>query len=574
MTIKNLIFYLRATGFNSLKTSLPPILITVVISLLEVVNLSLIYPILQFLLDKKGFKNNFLILHVFQYIPSLTHDLLSVILLILFLILILFRGAFNYWGNKFIFEKIAINESRFASKNFENLLSKDYLYFVNTPSIQIIRDIAISIPQGYSSSLQSIFLMSSEAFILICMGIILLIADIAMFITFLGLFGIAGLIYIKVVNPRIVMLGSVRHNNSHQCIGIIQQSVEGIQQIINTSSEKYFTNLFKKYRDIQSSVSCQIQVFQILPKIFFESIIGICICFFLTYNLVFVSYKIESIIVTLGFYTISALRLLPSILRLSSQYNNLMSYKDSIKVVIKLGSQEEKINFHNIKSKSFSHLIKLENICFKYNKQWVLKDLSLEIKKNKCIGIIGKSGEGKTTLVNILAGLLTPVEGNICIDSQIIPLNQLKEKLVSMISYVPQNIYLIDGTLAANVAFGKEEKEIDFKNVKHVLSLADLNELGGKSTSVEFAQVGERGVKISGGQRQRIGIARALYFNRDIIIFDEATSALDEETEAKICRTINSLKDKKTIIVITHRQNPLSICDEVFELKNGRLSKI
>lgn len=570
--LKQLISYLNATGFNNFRVCLPPILITASISFLEVFNLGLIYPILQFLVDKEGFKDNFLMSYVLQVAPSLTHNSLSLILIILFVSLTLFRGAFSYYGHKCIFNKIAINESKFAAEKFEGLLAKDYLYFVNTPSLQIVRDIAIAIPQGYSTSLQSIFLMSSEVLILTCMGIILLITDAMFFLTFVGLFGFAGLIYLKFMNPRIIALGASRHNNSHKCIGIIQQSIEGIQQIKNSAAEKYFSNLFQGARNTQALITSQFNLFQIFPKIFFETIMGLCIGSFLIYNIIFVNYKIETTLVTLGFYTISALRLLPSILRLSVQYNNLMSYKDSIKVVIALGSRKEKIIFRDIKTNSFKDAIRLENICFKYNKHWVLKDLCLELKKNKCIGIIGKSGEGKTTLVNILAGLLPPDQGQLYVDSHKISFNDVNEKLGSMISYVPQNIYLIDGTLSENVGFGKEAEEIDLKKVIEVLKLANLKDFEERVTKGELVSVGERGIKISGGQRQRIGIARALYFNRDIIIFDEATSALDEETEAKICETIKSLKGKKTIIMITHRKNPLAVCDEIFELKNGQLS--
>lgn len=572
--IGKLIKYLRATGFNDYKTTLPPIFLTVFIAFLEVFNIGLIYPILQVLVDKEGFKENFIMSYVLVHLPGLNYDSLSLILIFLFVLMTLSRGFLSYYGNKYIFNIIATRESKFAFETFSNLLAKEYLYFVNTPSIKIVRDIAIAIPQGFSTTLQAIFLISSEFLVLASMSLILILTDALTFATFVVLFGLSGLVYLKYVNPRIVALGAARHNNSHECIGIIQKSIEGIQQIKNTASEKYFSNLFQKYRNIQAVTTSHLNLFQIFPKIFFETIMGLCISIFLLYYITFMNDKIENIVVTLGFYTISALRILPSILRLSVQYNSLISYKDAINVVIELGSNKKKIFFNDIKPNSFNSLVKLENISFRYDEEWVLKNLNLEIKKNKCIGIIGKSGEGKTTLVNILAGLLSPDQGNFFIDSQEVCISDIKEKLGSMVSYVPQNIYLIDATLGENVAFGKEQHEINFGNVMKVLELSNLNELVDNLKSAQSFQVGERGIKISGGQRQRTGIARALYFNRDIIIFDEATSALDEETETKICKTIENLKENKTIIMITHRKNPLSVCDEVYELKSGKLNLV
>jgi ABC-type bacteriocin/lantibiotic exporter with double-glycine peptidase domain len=278
--------------------------------------------------------------------------------------------------------------------------------------------------------------------------------------------------------------------------------------------------------------------------------------------------------VTVGFYAVTALRLLPSILRILAQYNNIISFKDAINVVTKLGNKENDVDIQTNRPVSFSHEISFENICFRYENNWILKNLTLNIRKNKCIGIFGKSGQGKTTFVNILAGLLSPSEGSIKIDSNDISFDDIREKLGNMVSYVPQNIYLIDKALSSNIAFGQEEENIDYHAVTQTLRSADLSEFLDKEKQGTNVKIGERGVGISGGQRQRIGIARALYFNRDIIIFDEATSSLDEETENRICETIQSLQKDKTIIIISHRKKPLAICDEVYEMNSGHLIKI
>ncbi len=565
---------LKATGFDKIKNFAPPLLTTLIISMLEIFNLGLAYPILQLFIDKEGFESG-RVMHLLRTLfPALTAHNASIMLLTLFLGITIFRGAVSYFGYKSIFNQISFEESRFATKEFKKLLFKDYLYFINTPSIQIIRDIAISIPQGFSSTLQSIFLLLSEMIVLIGMALLLLITNYQAFFVLGFLFGVAGFFYMKVISPKISRLGSERHNNSHKCIGIIQQSIEGIQQIKNSCSESYFSNVFSVYRKQQGQISSSLQLFQTLPKIYFETLIVFCICIFLGYSLLLISHKMDSIAVTAGFYAITALRLLPSILRISAQYNNIISFKDAINVVAKLGNTKNDPELKESGPLSFSTKISLQDISFRYENSWVLKNLNLNLHKNKCIGIIGKSGQGKTTLVNILVGLLSPATGTIKIDSAEIPPSLIKEKLGNMVSYVPQNIYLIDEALRSNVAFGQEEEKIDHQKVIQSLEAADLKEFLDKEKHGINVRIGERGMSVSGGQRQRIGIARALYFDRDIIIFDEATSSLDEETENKICKTIQSLKKDKTIIVISHRKNPLTICDEVYEMKSGHLIKI
>lgn len=572
--MKAFLLFLKATGYDKVKNFASPLLTTLIISILEVFNLSLIYPILQIFMDREGFESGRIMAHLRKFFPALTLHEASSMILVLFLGITLFRGTVSYFGYKSIFNQISSRESHFAIKEFKSLLYKDYLYFVNTPSIQIVRDIAISIPQGFSSTLQSTFLLLSETIVLMGMAFLLLLTNYQAFLVLSFLFGIAGFFYTKVISPKISSLGSERHNNSHRCIGIVQQSIEGIQQIKNSCSENYFSKVFSIYRQKQGQISANLQLFQTLPKIYFETLIVMCICGFLGYSLFLVSNRMESLVVASGFYVITVLRLLPSILRISAQYNNIVSFKDAIKVVTVLGNATKPVSFKEPSSLSFSNKITLENIFFSYGNDEVLKNINLSLLKNKCIGIMGKSGQGKTTFVNILAGLLSPLKGVIKIDGAEIPFSLIKEKLGNMVSCVPQNIYLIDEPLRQNVAFGQDEPVINDQKVIECLEAADLKEFLDKEKEGIKVKVGERGISISGGQRQRIGIARALYFDRDIIVFDEATSSLDEETESKICKTIESLKKKKTIIIISHRKKPLAICDEIYEMKSGNLIKI
>ena len=216
------------------------------------------------------------------------------------------------------------------------------------------------------------------------------------------------------------------------------------------------------------------------------------------------------------------------------------------------------------------NLIRIKDLTFAYNSENILEDINLEIKKNSVVGIIGKSGVGKSTLIDLLIGLYIPNKGKIFIDDN--DLSQTTSSWRNLIGYVPQNIYLLDDTLKKNVALGITDNLIDDDKVRLALKLSQLD--GFVEDKLEKGIntiIGERGINLSGGQKQRIGIARALYKNPDIIILDEATSSLDLDTEKKLIDTIQDIKSGKTIVIISHRASTLKICDKIYEIKNKKI---
>ncbi|GAA0800553.1 hypothetical protein GCM10009110_09250 [Psychrobacter piscatorii] len=217
--------------------------------------------------------------------------------------------------------------------------------------------------------------------------------------------------------------------------------------------------------------------------------------------------------------------------------------------------------------KNFESL-KLDNVHFSYTATaQTLNNLSLTIDANKSIGIVGHSGSGKSTLIDIMLGLLDPDVGEIRVNNKL--LLDVKESWQQLIGYIPQDIYLSDDTIKANVAFGIEKNEIDDKQLALVLKTAQLEDLiNGLKEGVDTI-IGERGIKISGGQRQRIGIARALYHNPQILVMDEATAALDNVTEHEFMQAINKLKGRKTLIMIAHRITTVKNCDIIYVIENG-----
>ena len=276
----------------------------------------------------------------------------------------------------------------------------------------------------------------------------------------------------------------------------------------------------------------------------------------------------------LGGYLYVGFRLMPGLNRLIGQLNLLKSTIPSIERVYNeyntIAKQDNYINDPNFQ---FNKQIELKNIVFSYpnTTRAALEDVNAIIQKGECIGVVGETGSGKSTLVDVMLGLLNPNSGSVSIDGQY-NVNSLQWH--QKIGYVPQAIYLIDDTIAANIAFGEKSENIDFERLDQVIKDAQLFDFIKQLPNGTQTITGERGIRLSGGERQRIAIARALYRNPEVLIFDEATSALDNQTEARLMETIYSVSRNHTVIMIAHRLTTLENCDRILKMTGGCLQEI
>ena len=271
----------------------------------------------------------------------------------------------------------------------------------------------------------------------------------------------------------------------------------------------------------------------------------------------------------------AAMRLLPAVNRISTSMTSILyseSYLDEVVEFINGQEFSDKtVSDHGKKTLEFDDEIKMESVVYRYPSKdsYVIRDASFGIKKGESVGIVGTSGSGKTTIVDIILGLLTPESGRVTIDG--VDIRDNIQGWLSKLGYIPQTIFMLDDTIRRNVALGVSDKEIDDTMVWNALDEAALGDFVRGLPQGLDSQIGERGMRLSGGQRQRIGIARVLYRNSEVLFFDEATSALDNETEETIMESINGLKGKKTMIIVAHRTTTIESCDHIYRVENGKV---
>lgn len=479
----------------------------------------------------------------------------------------------NYYELK-LFKTIRLN---FSKRLFSNYLEKSYSYFVNINTSELSRNIIREVHEAVGF-LQSCITILRESFILVVILVLLILYDpVATFVAFATLIIFALVFYLS-TDKILKRVADKRIFASKEIIEIISETFVGIRDVKMFAKEKFFSNNFNKQNNIYETNLMIRDLIAKLPRIFFE-FLGILILVSMTLLFFYLNKNSNDILPMLALMTVCILRLLPSF----SSLNNGLTYMASHKVSFDLLVKEIVPNELNYKKNMniFAHKhkntkldeqtsIQISNLDYSYETKETkaLNDISFSVNKGEMIGVIGKSGSGKTTLINIILGLLHPKNGVIHINGA----NQSKEK--TSISYVPQDIFLLDDTLRRNIAFGEEEEEINNDKVIKCIDEAKLTKLINKSDKGINMIVGERGAKLSGGERQRLGIARALYKDPTILVLDEATSSLDYETENEIVNSIANIKGKQTIIIVAHRLSTVQICNRVMLMENGKIKDV
>jgi ABC-type multidrug transport system fused ATPase/permease subunit len=483
----------------------------------------------------------------------------------------------NFFLSFIIFFQSKFNQEltvHFSTKLFGGYLKSNLLFHKKNNSSKFIRNISLE-TVTYTAFLNTIYKLISEIFLFIGILIFLLYINIKITIIFLLFFSILALIYQYLTKNVLIKFGNIRHKYAAIIIRNLQQSFSSIKSIKLANLEQKLVNLYRLNSKKITQAHKINQIASQLPRQYFEFFIVFGLCFIVFINKNFIQ-ETSYLIMLLAIYSINIAKAVPSLMRIIShlQYADFASGSvSSISRELNFLAKQEKRAELKIKLPKviFEKNIEFKNIYFSYqnSRKKSLKNVSFKILKNEHIALIGKSGSGKSTIIDLSTGLLQQQSGTILIDNKNLKnmdINSWHKK----IGYVPQTIPILDDTIANNIIFFSQR---DDKKIYSVLKLARLNSLIKTLPKKIDTILGENGDRLSVGQKQRIGIARALYNNPEILILDEPTSSLDDENENNIIKEITSLKNK-TIILVTHKKNILKYFSKVISIKNGTLEKI
>lgn len=549
--------------------------------LLETIGITAILPLVQSIIDMEGMLNNDTVQMVCKWFDfSLSENNFNqfiLILLLLIIIIIVVKNLFLLLSTYLQAKFINNNQFRTVSYMLEEYLNRPYEFYLNADIPTVFRLVDSDVPKVFTILMEYIQL-ASEGVVAVFICTVLLVVDLKMTIVMGVLLIVLTLLVTKVMKPRLNAMGLKSQDVQARMGKWRLQSIYGIKDVKILHKETFFARNFRKYSKIAGELSSKYMVLNNLPKLLIETL---CMCGILGYLAVYIVMggDLKAMVTQIAAFGYAAMRLIPSINRVNGHVTNIAFFQASLDYVYenvdfsdyaKFGEYQSKdnVNAPTIKVKGN---ISLDNITYIYpnTTKKILDDAHMIVPIGKSVGVMGPSGAGKTTAIDILMGLLKVQSGNITCGGVSIFDNY--PSWLSNIGYIPQTIFLTDDSLRENIAFGVDKEQIDEKRVWQVLEEAQMKDFVEQLPEQLETRIGDRGVRLSGGQRQRIGIARALYHNPQILVFDEATSALDNDTESAIMEAIESFHGRKTMIIIAHRLRTIENCDIIYNVDKGKI---
>ena len=533
---------------------------------LETFSLGLIIPFIG-LLSQENYRESIPAVFEFFGNPSQRDMLLyaMVAIAVVYVLKSIFLYYSAYTQRRFIYQ----TSGRLTQAAFETYIRQPYAYHLERNSATLIRNVenARSIIGG---GLDPALVLLTDGLVATGLFVMLLVVEPLGTLCVLVLFIVAGLGFQLSTRKRIAQWGKARKFHAGKVLQHLQQGLSGAKEIKMLGRERKFLDDHEAHLKVSLDVDRRYVMLQSLPRLFFEAVavVGLAV---LVIIMVSSGDEIKDILPTLGLFAATAFRVMPSIGRVIASVQTIGYNKAFMKTVYSDSLLPRDVSQSESSHLSFKREIEVRNISFKYASAHrpSLSGVNIKIGKGEAVGIIGASGAGKSTLVDVLLGLLSPENGEILVDGVDIQ-NNLRS-WQDHIGYVPQTIYLVDDTLARNVAFGLPDNLVDHDAVARSVKAAQLDEFVASLPDGINTIVGERGVRLSGGQRQRIGIARALYNDPEILVLDEATSSLDTETEQGVMDAVKELLGTKTIVIIAHRTTTVSYCTKVYKMDKAQI---
>lgn len=552
------------------------LILMVVASISEVISVGAIVPFLGILTAPEQVYQHALMQPLIQYLEISEPNQLILPLTISFIIAVFFAGIIRL-TLLYATTKLSYATGADISINiYSRTLYQEYAVHVARNSSKVINGIINKTNTVISSILTPILILMSSIILLIGIMGALFYIDIAIALTaLLGFSFLYGMV-IYYTRKQLKENSQCIADQSTVMVKSLQEGLGGIRDVLINGTQQFYCRLYRNSDLPLRRALGNNQFISGSPRYAMEAI-GMILIAILAYFMTQQKNGMAASIPVLGALALGAQRLLPVLQQAYSSYSLIKGSKSSFEDVLNLLDQPlpEYLDQPLTKPIPFAKEIKLNNLNFRYtdDSPWVLKNVNLALKKGSHIGFMGVTGSGKSTLLDIIMGLLSGTNGELIIDQ--LPINnQNRRAWQAHIAHVPQNIYLSDGTIEENIAFGIENEEIDHQRVRKAAQQAQIADLIEQWTDGYQTFVGERGVRLSGGQRQRIGVARALYKQASVLIFDEATSALDNETEQAVMDAIEGLDKELTILTIAHRLTTLKSCDKIVKLEKDNVINI
>lgn len=537
--------------------------------LVETIGITLIIPLVSLLIFEGEYINFFsksLGVDLSSYEKRYLINIFVLLFAIFFFLKSVYLISILYLQNKFSFEL----QASISYNLYRNYLSKSFLFHTNQNSSVLLRNIIIEMNNLHLFIINPLITILAEILLVLGLMSLMIFVDATVF----GLIIITGIpflfIYLSFAEKKIKIFGDKRLFFDGLKVKNVKETFNSIKEIKIYNAENYSLNYYDTVNRKSANFAKLQSWFEQFPRILLELFSAGCLLVFLLYvgsNY----YDIEGLIAKTSLFALASFKMLPSLNRILVSLQNfkygipfLEKVSDDLDIANKINKTNSVDNFNNQINK-----IEFKNVSFKYTDNLVLRKVNFSFQKGDIIGIKGASGSGKTTLINLIVGLLPPSEGKIVFNNEHL---QKNNKPIFNVGYVPQNIFLNDDSILRNIAFGIENNNINLEKIDKLIQSLQLSSLIKNFKNNNNFSIGENATKISGGEKQKIGIARALYFDPELIILDEATNELDASTEELILKTIDDYCQTKITIIISHKDSTLKKCNKILNLKNGTLT--
>ncbi len=551
------------------------VVLMIIGAFLQTAGVGLLVQVVSVVIDPQAVEKGGMVRTFYDFLGCKDFRSFSITVMVLLVAVFGAKNLFLFVQQKLTFAFVYTNQFRTSERMLRNYLRRGYEFYLNADTAVVQRSITSDVNNMYALILSLLQLLSDGVMSLFVVGYCLA-ANGAM--TILLAFSLVLLMAVikRILKPIMYKSGKDNQDYYSSLFKWISQTVQGIKEVKINCKEQYFVEEYRKCGKGYVDAVQRYSLYNNIPKLLIEMV---CIAVMMGYMIVMTltGTSTENMLELFSTLAAAAFVLLPAVNRINNQINSIayfepffMGVRDNLQEEIEDTKVDMTFAAEAEEKLPLKQAIELKDIVYAYpnSEKLIFDHAALTIPIGAAVGIVGVTGAGKSTIVDILLGLLEVQEGTICADG--VEVKAHHREFLKNVGYIPQMIFMLDDTIRRNVAFGVGDDKIDETRVWEVLKEAQLDEFVRSLPEGLDTGIGERGIRLSGGQRQRISIARALYYDPEVLILDEATSALDNDTEAAIMESINRLQGKKTLVIIAHRLQTIEKCDLVYRVEDGK----